>query len=322
MEFAGLIYDRSTHYIDHLAPFCSLMNWPLIVCEPSVSDLIQKFYPDIKIIEESPLKLKLPPHIVTCDTDPVIRATFPNQKTKTLWLPHGNSDKGHSAPFFEALRDQEIALVYGKKMVDFMNKKGVFPKTVPIGNFRYHYFLKHKEFYKALLDPIIPKTGTHFLYAPTWDDSEGNGSFWKTFPHLSANVPGHCNLLIKLHPNTIEKFEPEIEQLKSTLKPNVHFIPELPPIYPLLSRCDAYIGDISSIGYDFLTFGLPMFFLNTNKPLDLHQCGSAIDPKSFHFLATDDFSFRQKKLYAFTFEKIDFNSKSLLSSLKSLLTGN
>ena len=36
-QCAGLIFDESSHYLDHLAPFCALMRWQLMVCEESVA---------------------------------------------------------------------------------------------------------------------------------------------------------------------------------------------------------------------------------------------------------------------------------------------
>lgn len=249
MDYAGLIYDDSRYYIDHLGPLCALMHWPLIVCEPTVAELSRSYYPDLEVIEIPLWDLKLPPCIATCDHQPLLQAAFPGQRCKTLWLPHGNSDKGWNGPFFEGVG--EIALVYGQKMIDFMHAKNSFPKAFRVGNFRWHYFLKHRAFYEKLA--IVPKSGKNILYAPTWDDSENNGSFWKAFPHLAKN---DVHLLVKLHPNTIRKYEVELEVLmgRYAKKQNISFLPEIPPIYPILNCCDAYIGDMSSIGYDFLKF--------------------------------------------------------------------
>ncbi len=297
MKYAGLIYDDSRHFLDHLAPFCALLKWPLILCESSLADLARSHYPDLEIMEIPLWDLKLPETIVTCDTQPLLRAAFPGQKTQSLWLPHGNSDKGWNAPFFEAIREDKAALVYGQKMVDFMAEKNVFPQTIRIGNFRWEYFLKTKPQIQ------LPK-GKNFLYAPTWDDSDNNGSFWQAFPLLAKRLPTDCNLLIKLHPNTVRKFEPELEILtgRYARQKNIYFLPEIPTIYPLLSQCDAYIGDMSSVGYDFLKFDKPLYFLNANPVLPLHKCGAAIDAKTFNFSLADPFSSKRQELYAYTFD--------------------
>lgn len=311
MDYAGLIYDDSRHYIDHLAPFCALVQWPLIVCEEGVADLARTYYPDLEVILKNSLQLRLPLHIATCDTRLLLQAAFPHQNAKLFWLPHGNSDKGWTGPFFEELQG-EIALVYGQKMIDFMHEKKVFPKTIKIGNFRWQYYLKHQLFYQKLLRDMIPEAARKFLYAPTWADSEDNCSFWDAFPHLAHSLPADCLLLIKLHPNTVRQFGIELEILKGEFaaQKNILFLPEFPPVYPLLSLCDAYIGDMSSIGYDFLKFDKPLFFLKANPHLSLSRCGTAITAESFDFPTTDGLSSIRKETYDYTFapEKQDLDA--------------
>ncbi len=308
MNCAGIIYDQSQHYLDHLAPFCSLLKWPLILCEPDLADLARRYYPDLEIIETDLLDLTLPPKLVSCETRPLLQAAFPHWKGTNFWLPHGNSDKGWKSAFFEStLQSKDIALVYGQKMVDFMNAKHLAPIFFRIGNFRAHYWQKHKTFYHDLLS-VPPKT---FLYAPTWNDAEQNGSFWQAFPHLSQNLPDSTHLLIKLHPNTLRQHEIELEILKGRLdkKKNIHFLNDFPPIYPLLSQCDAYIGDMSSIGYDFLYFNRPMYFLNpqnrnsaADPGLYLFQCGEEIDPKQFFFKSSHEILYTRSQIYSYTFD--------------------
>ncbi len=292
MNYAGLIYDDSRHYLDHLGPFCATLQWPLIVCEPAVAELARRYYPDLEVIETSVWDLQLPPHIVTCDNQPLLQAAFPNQRCKTLWLPHGNSDKGWDGPFFESVG--EIALVYGQKMIDFMHAKNALPQMIRVGNFRWSYFLKHREFYLNSIS--LPQGTKKILYAPSWDDS-----FWEIFPHLAKHFPSDCHLLVKLHPNTLRKFEAELELLMSR-HAHFTFLSEIPPIYPLLSQCNAYMGTLSSVGYDFLTFNRPMYFLNANPHLPLHRCGTPIEPSHFTLHETDSFSTARKALYDYTFD--------------------
>ncbi len=300
MNYAGLIYDDSRHYIDHLGPFCALLNWPLIICEPAVAELARAYYPDLEVIEASLWNLKLPPCIVSCDTKPLLEAAFPDQKIRFLWLPHGNSDKGWNSPFFEVLGNETIAFVYGQRIVDFMHAKGVFPRISRIGNFRWHYFLKHRAFYDQAI--ILPQNGKNVLYAPTWD---GDCSFWKAFPQLATHFPNDCHLFIKLHPNTIRKYEAELEVfIGRYARQNIIFLPEIPPIYPILSHCDACISDMSSIGYDFLAFDKPLYFFNANQALPLHRCGAGINPESFSFSNTDSFPTLRKAAYNYTFDPI------------------
>ncbi|MBI3508515.1 MAG: CDP-glycerol glycerophosphotransferase family protein [Chlamydiia bacterium] len=251
---AGLIYDDSRHYLDHLAPLCALMRWPLIALDPTVAELARRYYPDLEVIEEGPL----PPTLIVCD----LLQDFAGHKI--FWLPHGHSDKG---PFFKGLLKKEIALIYGQQMLDTMHAEEVYPTHIRIGNFRYHYYLKHQAFY----DKLLPcGKGKNILYAPTWDE---NNSFWDHFPRLAASIGNIHQLLVKLHPNTEARFAPELEVFKGRYgNKNITFLEDFPPIYPLLQHTEIYIGDMSSIGYDFLTFNRPMFFFHPHKALS-RLCG-------------------------------------------------
>jgi CDP-glycerol glycerophosphotransferase (TagB/SpsB family) len=301
MEYAGLIFDDSKHYLDHLAPFCSLMNWPLILCEPELVQLAEKFYPELEIQSAHALTVKLPANVLSCNTSIHIQAAFPYQKSNVLWLPHGNSDKGNSSPFFEALTNEKITLVYGQKMIDFMREKKVLLKQIRIGNFRHEYFQKHLHFYQKAIQ--LPP-GKNFLYAPTWDDVENNNSFWKSFPNLLKHVPADYHLLVKLHPNTLKKYAVELEILKGRLRQQERliFLDDLPPIYPILNRTAAYIGDMSSIGYDFLTFDRPLFFLGADQPFPLHRCGENLELNRFNFTPNKKFILPRQDLYQYTFD--------------------
>ena len=102
--------------------------------------------------------------------------------------------------------------------------------------------------------------------------------------------------------------------------PHAQFIIDFPPVYPLLAQCACYIGDYSSIGYDFLAFDRPLFFLPSGKPTSayhspLYACGKVILPEDLPHLrhivhehlqqAEDPYArFRQETyLYAFGQEK-------------------
>lgn len=306
---AGLIFGPAPHYVDHLAPLCSVLGIPLIVTEEDEEKQIKSFYPEIKVSIVDPISL---PDLLVKHIDIVFLCTprilfdeifffaqkLHNKRVHTIWCPHGNSDKGHQSLFMEGLDKEEISLVYGQKMLDFLKKKKAFDQLkahVITGNYRKAYYLKNKAFYdnlvfEKILKKLPPAEKTVF-YAPTWEDSESSSSFYKALPFLVENLPSHWNLLIKPHPNLLlgneEKFQKFIEKFEE--KENVHFILNFPPIFPLLEASDIYIGDFSSIGYDFLGFNRPMFFLNQTKRdqkkdlgLFLYRCGVEIQPESFH----------------------------------------
>lgn len=261
MQLAGLLTDNSPHFIDHLAPFCASVKCPLIVWEDSLIPDCHSFYPDLQVLQTK----VLPTHVVSCITRPHLHQTlglFQPSPDKVIWLPHGLSDKGWKEPFFEALSTEDLLLVYGKRMRDVLEKKKIQIPQFSVGNFRKKYYEKNRTFYDNLVTRKF-ENRRFILYAPTWEDCEKNGSFWNSFSYFLNHTPPSISLLIKLHPNTVHAHLPRIEECKGAAQKTsyIYFLDDFFPIYPLLERCDAYIGDMSSIGYDFLSFDRPLFFL-------------------------------------------------------------
>lgn len=331
----ALIYGKQAHHLDHLAPLCALLSMPLIVTEEQIASSARIFYPGVEIIVADYLTA---PEFIVSHFDTIFCCTprdlfeevcFFAQKllqkhVRTIWCPHGNSDKGHSIYFMEALQKEKAALVYGKQMIDFLKKKGAFGQLeahVVTGNYRYAFYLKHKSFYDQLVKEYLPLPPVErtILYAPTWQDYERSASFFQALPHL-ANPPPHVRLLVKLHPNTLEQEDLMMEKLLEQLRvhPRIHLILDFPPVYPLLNIADVYLGDMSSIGYDFLIFDRPLFFLNPNERsaksdpgLYLFRCGREIQKEEypkiyeiidnyFHF-PLHPFSEIRKEVYTYAF---------------------
>ncbi len=305
---AGLIYGPAIHYIDHLAPLCSLMGIPLFVTEEEEENLLATFYPEVKTERIDSIRL---PDLLVENIDIVFVCTprilfdevfffaqkLRNKKVHTIWVPHGNSDKGHIAPAMEALNQEEVALVYGNKMIDFLKQKKAFDQLkahAVTGNFRRAYYLQHKAFYDGIVSDRflrkLPQAEKTILYAPTWNDSESSSSFSEALGFLVKNLPDNWNLLVKPHPNLLMENEEKNQRLieKYETHERVRFALDFPPVFPLLDAVDIYIGDFSSIGYDFLGFDKPMFFLNSQKRdpktdlgLYLYQCGVEIRPDEY-----------------------------------------
>lgn len=335
---AGLIYGPASHYIDHLAPLCDLLDIPLFVTEEEEESLTRTFYPPVEVQRVDAIRL---PDFFTQEIDIAFVCTpralfdeiffFPQKlrgkRVHTIWCPHGNSDKGHLSFFMEGLKHEEAALVYGEKMIDFLKQKNAFAQLkryVVTGNFRKDYYLRHKTFYDKVVQERflkkLPPAEKTVLYAPTWNDKESSSSFAAAIEPLIEQLPPHWNLLIKLHPNLLMGNEARIQKLidKHQERDRALFITDFPPVFPLLSACDLYIGDLSSIGYDFLGFDKPMFFLNQQKRdpkvdagLYLYQCGTQILPEDYEkiyeiiqkALPKDHVSFSEarKKVHAYTF---------------------
>lgn len=335
---AGLIYGKEAHHLDHIAPLCSLLGIPLVVTEDELALAAKKFYPKTEVLTADYLTVSefLVTHFDTIfysiprdlfDEIFFFAQKLLQKKVHTIWCPHGNSDKGNSIFFMEALRKEESALVYGKQMIEFLQRKKVFDQLknhVIVGNYRYHFYIDHRDFYDQLIERelshFLPKVKRTILYAPTWQDYERSGSFFDAMPSLADNIPSDVNLLIKLHPNLLQQHDQMIEEVINCYRshPHIFFITDFSPIYPLLNIADIYIGDMSSIGYDFLAFDRPMFFLNQNERdpkedlgLYLFRCGIEIKKEDyariydiienfFHF-ELRPFSQIRKEVYAYAF---------------------
>lgn len=327
MKPAALIYGKQPHHLDHLAPLAWFLKIPLIVTEPELEGLCHTFYPEVIVHSVENIAVgefcvshfdtiisSLPQDLLNLIL--FIPEALHQKKLQSIWCPHGNSDKGHHSYFMEGLYKERITLVYGDKMIDFLKEKGAhaqLEKIIFLGNYRFEYYQKHASFLDRLLQKELrkklPTNQRTLLYAPTWEDDEKSSSLLEVFPFLIRQLPDHWNLIIKPHPN--QKFSLE-EQ-----KPNLYLLENFPPIYPLLNLVDAYLGDMSSIGYDFLIFKKPMFFVNpkernpqTDRGLFLTQCGPLIPPKDFNKIfaiieETDPSSFVkiQEKVYDYTFAK-------------------
>ncbi len=291
MTTAGLLHGPLEHHLDHLAPLCALKNIPLVVTDEQMATLTKKFYPQVTLMQ---LHYNEMPFEVVARFDTIFSTLpyrtleeiffFPQKllgKTlKTVWCPHGNSDKGHQAPLMEALSQEAHLCLYGKKMRDFLQLKGAFnaEQTIEyVGNFRKAFAEKHREFYAQLVDQTLPWLDPQkptILYAPTWKDAENSSSLEAIMTYLQEQLPPHFNLIIKPHPNQ------PVE--------GPYVLNNFPPIYPLLDRVDIYLGDLSSIGYDFLAYNRPMFFLNPNSRdaktdpgLFLFRCGTEISRQDY-----------------------------------------
>jgi len=319
---AGLIYGSLEHHLDHVGVFCSEKGIPLLVTDEEIYALALQFYPDLKVVLLNPIEAPFyvvshfntiyysTPRIMFDEVFFIAERTL-NKKVETVWLPHGNSDKGHASYFMEGLENEKQLLIYGPKMSAFLKEKNVSVPHLEIGNFRLHHYQKNQLFY----DPLVPSLPDKkiVLYAPTWKDVENSTSFFQIAPLLIQQVPPDFFLLIKLHPNLLHDIRTHQLILQHETSHNTLFLPHFPPVYPLLNKAAIYLGDMSSIGYDFLSFNRPMFFFNpagrapTDPGLFLHTCGRTILPREygniFQILTEDQSHLTQvrEELYAYTF---------------------
>lgn len=330
MRSVAIITGPQTH-LDHLGILSSQLKIPLIVTEEHTFQLAKRFYPDLNIslkgYDELSIEYLARHFDVIFETgkfwaaelSPFFELLF-HKKMRFVFCPHGNSDKGHS---LQNHVDQDISLVYGEHLHDLLKKTGAAHQIRHIlrtGNYRYPYYLKHRIFYDALTEKIVfqrfQNKNPSILYAPTWQDRENPTSFFSATSALIEQLSSSFNLIIKLHPFLADHHPAEVYQVISRYEnhPSALFLTDFPPIYPLLSRCDLYLGDYSSIGYDFLAFDKPLYFLNPKKapsPSPLHTCGLEIPENAWDELTkfllstieqnTREFALQRQKMYTYAF---------------------
>ena len=324
----AILTGPATH-LDHLGILSALLEIPLIVTEESTFQLAKHYYPQINatLMELSDLSMDyLCSHFDVLfesgkfwalELKPFMKLLH-NKNMRFIFCPHGNSDKGHSLTHHP---DQDISLVYGNHLYTHLEKTGALVNTratIATGNYRYPFYRKFSTFYDELADIEVFSHFTHskptILYAPTWHGKENPTSCFKATEKIISQLGNDYNLIIKFHPFLIEDFPGKILNLihRYEKHPSVHFIEQFPPIYPLLKRCDIYLGDYSSIGYDFLSFDKPLYFYRPrHSPSDLSACGITIPDTQIDRLlsffqetltrAQSDFSAARKELYAHTF---------------------
>ncbi|PCI77661.1 hypothetical protein COB21_02785 [Candidatus Aerophobetes bacterium] len=301
MKKVGLLLSEDAHHLDHLAPLCCLLNIALATNCPIIFKQGKTFYPKLHIfikekIELASFLVENFDTLISSIAKPLINLfLFPHvdltgKTLTTLWTPHGHSDKGQSAPFFQALKDEDGLLYYGPNMLNVLKSKLDSleeKKLFSLGNYRKDYFEKHAPFYKRLLTKTfsLQKTPKHtLLYAPTWKDSENSSSLENVLTQLVHSLPKTLHLIIKLHPHSLKKTSPKVALAIAHARAlkNITLIENIPTILPILSHVDGLIGDMSSIGYDFLSFKKPMFFLpNASSNSPLFKCGYSIFPENY-----------------------------------------
>lgn len=287
MKMIGIHTGPDT-YLDHLGVLCALLNIPLWVTEEKTFASAKKYYPQLNIELKDHLELSLEYLAENCDAIlesghywaaeliPMIELFF-RKKMRVVYCPHGNSDKGHS---LQNPYRKDISFVYGQHMIDLLQQTGcldLLSKYVVSGNYRYSFYRQHQVFYDSLA-PMVDQKKKTVLYAPTWSDEENSSSFFAACGKLIEEVSPFFNLIIKLHPFLEERHPAETHSIIQKY-PSANFLTAFPPIYPLLNLSHAYIGDFSSIGYDYLAFNRPMFFFHQGR---LSSCGMVI-PEDVHY---------------------------------------
>jgi hypothetical protein len=332
-KIAAINSNDDFHLLDHIAPLAQILNIPLIIQNKDNLILTKKYYPKVNTILNEEMRIDY----LAKNFDFLIENKFWledqkeifkyfNKNIKLFFAPHGNSDKGHiNKNLMTFYKKQDGVFLYGNHMIEFLKHQKVFNDLNSFAissNYRLSFYLNNKKFYDDLIEKDIfsklNKNNKTIFYAPTWKDSENSTSFFLVFEKLIKNFSKNFNLIIKPHP-LLEKREVVLfyQTLKKDFCENIIFLDNYPLIYPILNRVDIYLGDFSSIGYDFLYFQKPMFFLDIHekkinkRAYNLYKCGICIDKKNwdniFSFIEkniSDSFKKIQREMFEYAFGKI------------------
>lgn len=304
----GLNPSSQIHYTDHLAVICIIMGIPLLFLDELDYELGMKYYPGLEAFKQEYAGFNPEYLIKNYDvlflSDLWDRQTFhekflPLEKKyhkvlRHVHVPHGFSDKVF---YMKKTANEDIALIYGQNMIDLMKEGEAYDNLnqyVITGNYRYTYFKQHRPFYDKIVQEEIlsqfAKKQPIILYAPTWLDLEESTTFFDAYQEIMENLPSEFNMIVKLHPRLELDDTPNYYHIvgKYQKKPNILFLKDYPLVYPLLAHSDLYLGDMSSVGYDYLPFNRPMFFLNKLKKdvqfdrgTYLFRCGVPILPEKY-----------------------------------------
>lgn len=339
-DFQGVAVNllQQMHYADHLAPISVMMDVPMLFVDPDEEEACKRYYPDITTISIDFADFS-PEYLIAnyntffmsdlWDRDVLKEKFAPLEKrygkrVRNVHVPHGFSDKGY---YLLKSAREDITLIYGQNMLDLIASEGYLQELqsyVICGNYRYTYYKMHEEYFDNLVNEEVlsrfAKQQTTIIYAPTWLDIEESTSFFDGADAILANLPDNYNLIVKLHPRLEEDDTVRYYQItgKYEGRNNITFVSNFPVIYPLLKHSDIYIGDMSSIGYDYLVFNRPMFFLNKeqrNPKMDrralLYLCGIPIVPDQYSNIYThmeanlstdaERFSSVREQMYTYTF---------------------
>lgn len=306
MKGIGILPGPRGSYIDHIASLCQIMEIPLLCTDRAIGETVDIFYPQMSIFIEEAVDFSLERVLKDYDTFFYVDhhrlpqgafkffEYFYRGNARSVCGLHGNSDKKRNLFWAERYADEDVVLLYGEHMVDFLKEKGVwdrFHRAVLTGNFRKEFYHQNKSFFDRRITPFLfPKNNKKtLLYCPTWTSSNRRSdwrvdytSFFDVYPFILDVIPDDYQVIVKLHPQLVLFFPTEIEEIKERYSDSekILFLPEMPLIYPLLSSVDVYLGDYSSVGYDFLSFNRPMFFINDqqrdaaqDKGVYFHRCG-------------------------------------------------
>ncbi|OGN61725.1 MAG: hypothetical protein A3F09_01895 [Chlamydiae bacterium RIFCSPHIGHO2_12_FULL_49_11] len=314
---AVFLISNHANLLDHLCPFAHESDLTLYYIVEDLLPLLLKYYPMVHhehrvFLEILALRNEYDTWISSHSRfKDIVKPFFPLyglQLPKFTYLCHGQSDKWSEKEGPLHRNRPDVSIVYGP-----LEKQRLSPHHPTIeerGNFRRRFYEKFRSFYDGLVEkeivPFLDPTKPVLLYAPTWNDKNLGSSFFDHAMQVIEDLKDAFQLIVKPHPRLIlDNYSLWLKlELEAEKTGHFFFCSAFPAIYPLLNIVDVYLGDYSSIGYDFLSFQRPLFFLKTKtyRPLKLHKTGHVIEsPKEILEGAFADRKKEISNLYTETF---------------------
>ena len=320
------VHTGGPHYLDHLGILCESLKIPLLVTELETFRVAKEYYPDLDVRYTELANLTLEylsevadvifesGHTFAAELIPLWQVMH-GKRMRVVYCPHGNSDK--KAPHLM----KDISLIYGDHMHDHLLRTGendFIENIVVTGNYRAAYYYAKKDWFdhklSQELDHHLDPAKKTILYAPTWDQND----WYLQTVQVVAELASEYNLVVRLHPFLSELYPVENEKIQALGA--IHFS-SFPSVYPLLNRCDFYLGDRSSIGYDFLCFDKPLFFIGEGDG-EIYQCGLTLHSKICEAIAqfqdSSELSRKRKQLSHRVFGK-NKNFDAIKAEIKKAL---
>lgn len=313
MRRCGFNTGSDFHLLDHIGPLSYFLKMPLYIEEEKNFTLSRHYYPMVESIHFPEMATNLAFFAQSFDElyeckfwKPHLKQLFKDLYQKEMHLifcAHGQSDKGYGAPLLHPYATQDVCLIYGQLLKEMLQELKIDANYQFTGNYRRAFYLEHQKFYDAIAQEKIfsrlPKKQFTLLYAPTWNDADGATSFFETISKL--RLPDDINLIVKVHPLLEQRNPGQYYCLASVIekRANSLLVDDFPLVYPLLAGVDAYLGDYSSVGYDFLYFKKPMFFLlNPQLPFGrIHKCGKILENIEDLVFENHSYLEKQEELY-------------------------
>jgi hypothetical protein len=329
-------YRDHTHLLDHLAPIADLFEIPIYIEDEEQYQLLKKYYPFVQAKYCEPSTIGNPFYFYSnyqivfggILTNPVEKDEYnllqKPKKFLRVYTPHGNSDKGHVGVWMEYFAGEQAVMLYGNRIINFLKLKKAYDSIshkILMGNLRLHFFEKYRLFFMKMVETevfskIDPKKKT-LLYCPSClDFFEQSTTFFDVYENILEKLQNKFNVIVKFHPNLYRQYPGQIIWLTGQFK-NITFLENYPYVYPILEKADIYLGDFSSVNYDFLYFNRPMFFIHHNKfeknspSRFISNCGFDVPIDAYdhidefienHLPQDKQFHEKRKKVYLDTFD--------------------